>query len=153
MLDNIDINDRTKTPCANKDLGCPVPNFHVCLIDKEDRTHEFPELLQAHIPGVRTKPSKSGTNGRAVFGSPEHIAKVRATQQAKWAAHNAANADRNRRIVADYEDGLNIRQIRAKYGMGHGSVIKILHAARDRGELVMRTKGYMEFGQRRQKAV
>lgn len=142
---------RPRTPCQTE--GCNWPNFHVCLVGKEDRTHEFPELREAYIPGQKNRASRAGTNGRAVFGSAEHVAKVRATQQANWAAHNARNADRNKQIVADYETGLNIRQLRAKYGIGHGTVIKVLHAARDRGDLVMRTKGYMEFGQRKQKAV
>jgi len=149
-MEQIDFN-RPRTPCQTE--GCNWPNYHVCLVGKEDRTHEFPELLMAHIPGQKKRASTAGLNGRSTYMSEAHIESIRRTQQANWAAHHAANAERNTKIVADYESGLNIRQVREKYGMGHGSVIKVLHEARDRGELVMRTKGYMEFGQRKQKAV
>lgn len=140
-----------RTPCQTE--GCNWPNFHVCLVGKEDRTHEFPELQAPYIPGQKNRTSKAGTNGKAVFGSPEHIAKVRATQQRNWAAHNARNAERNKMIVEDYKNGATTRQVREKYKMGHGSVMKVLHAARDNGDLIMRTKGYMEYGRRVQKEV
>jgi hypothetical protein len=149
-MENIDFN-RPKTPCENQSLGCPVPNWHICLIGKEDRTHEFPDLLMAHIPGQRRYMPSS--LGRAVHGSAEHIAKVRATQQANWAAHNASNEARNKRMVADYESGLGLREIREKYHVGQGTAIKVLHAARDRGELVMRQRGFMEYGVKKMKAV
>lgn len=142
---------RPRTPCQTD--GCNWPNYHVCLVGKEDRTDEFPELKQPYIPGRRPRLSQAGLGGRALFGSDEHREKMRQHQQGIWAEHHARNAERNKAIVADYEDGLAMRQLRAKYGIGHGTVVKILHDARDRGELVMRTRGYMEFGQRKQKAV
>lgn len=141
-----------RTPCQTE--GCNWPNFHVCLVGKEDRSHEFPELQQAYIPGQKKRrPSEAGKNGRALYMSDEHRAKTSASAQARWASHHARNAERNKNIVKDYSDGLNLRQLRVKYGIGHGTLVKILHDARDRGDVVMRTKGYMEYGQRKQTAV
>lgn len=140
-----------RTPCANQSLGCTVPNFHICLIGKEDRSYEFPDLLRPYVPGQRSY--MPGQYDRAIHGSPEHIAKVRASQQANWAAHHAALEGRNKLMVQDYADGLGLRQIREKYKVGQATAIKVLHAARDRGELVMRQRGFMEYGVKTMKVV
>lgn len=141
---NIDWN-APKTPCKTE--GCNWPNYHVCLVGKEDRTHEFPELCRPYIPGQRIRKSRSG-EGRFDYMSDDHKEALRQAQNRIWADRLAANAPRNAKIVEDYDSGLGIRELRAKYGIGHGTVVKILHDARDRGEVVMRTRGYMEYGKR-----
>lgn len=141
---NIDWN-APKTPCKTE--GCNWPNYHVCLVGKEDRTHEFPELCRPYIPGQRGRASRAG-EGRFGYMTEEHKEALRQAQNRIWADRLAANAPRNKQIVADYDSGLGIRELRAKYGIGHGTVVKILHDARDRGEVVIRTRGYMEYGKR-----
>lgn len=142
---NIDWN-APKTPCQTE--GCDYPNYHVCLVGKEDLTHLYPDLLQAYIPGQRGKASPFARFG---FRSDAHREAISASQKARWAKIKEANRDRDRQIVEDYKSGLGTKQIRIKYGMGHGTIVKILHEARDNGEVEIRTRGYMEHGKRVQK--
>jgi hypothetical protein len=140
-----------KTPCKTE--GCSWPNYHVCLVGKEDRTHEFPQLREPYIPGRKRRASTAGINGRATYMSDAHKESLRTAQNNIWADHHARNAERNAKIAADYKSGLSIREVRSKYGIGHGTTIKILHEARDRGEIVMRARGYLEYGVQKMKAV
>lgn len=143
---NIDWN-APKTPCQTP--GCSWPNYHVCLHGKEDRTADFPDLLKPYIPGQR----RSGIGSSNFnYRSDIHRARLSAGARERWAPHHAANVDRNNKIVQDYTDGLGMRELRAKYGIGHGTVVKILHDARDRGDVVIRTRGFMEYGKRVEKS-
>lgn len=136
-----------KTPCQTP--GCGWPNYHVCLFGKEDKTYLFPELQKPYQPGYQRK-SRAGT-GRFGFMTEEHKEALRQAQNRIWADRMAANEPRNKQIVADYTAGLGVRELRTKYSIGHGSVIKVLHDARDRGEVTIRTRGYLEYGKRVQK--
>lgn len=126
--DNIDWH-APRTPCATE--GCNYPNYHVCLVGKEDK---FPELL-AQLPTRKSRGTGLGLTeaGRLAIGK---------STRDRWAIINAGNDERNKRIVQGYADGASMRQLRELYGIGHGTLVKILHDARDRGEIEIRSRFY-----------
>lgn len=126
-LSGIDWNE-PRTPCKTE--GCNWPNYHVCLFGKEDR---FAEAI-ANLPTRRTGIGRGLTEaGRQAIGQ---------AQRDRWATINADKVERNKLIIEQYDKGMSMRQLRELHEIGHGTLVKILHDARDRGEITIRQRFY-----------
>lgn len=126
MID-VDINDRTKTPCQTE--GCNWPNYHVCLIGKPDL---FPYLLADSKKKKRIHRTLT----------EEQKALISESQIKRWAIVREEIADRNENIIEDYKTGkIGIRGLAAKYEIHTNTVRKVLHEAAAKGRIRIRRPG------------
>jgi GTP-sensing pleiotropic transcriptional regulator CodY len=125
-LENIDWN-APRTPCQTE--GCNWPNFHVCLVGKEDL---FPELIK-NLPTARsTKYTRSIQHNLAVSES----------QKARWAAIHAKYEERDREIVELYAEGnISINKLAEKFNVGRFVIRRVLRQAEADGAVIIRPIG------------
>lgn len=123
MSIDVDINDRTKTPCVNKDQGCKVPNFHICLIGKEDLTEQI----------LAQPPRKRPAYRKPVKGDGTEEARRALISQAMLEHHvllREKNRDRDLALLKRYRaGGISIRQLSAESGVSRNGIVSILDRA------------------------
>lgn len=104
--------------------------FHVCIIDL--RT---PEGRRA-----ATRP-RNPKKRRAVAGA--FTAASQRSQDERWAKHYEDLEPIYQGMIDYYKTGtVGYRQVREKFKVGHGTVVKVLRAAAERGELQIRPRGH-----------
>lgn len=116
------------TKCGK--CGWKFPTFHICVIDLST-----PEGRRA-----ATRPRVKKSKRKAVAGAFTENSQM--SQDERWQRHREDMAPLHREIVEYYKTGtVGVRQVREKFKVGHGTVVKVLREAAERGDLVIRPRG------------
>ena len=122
---------------AYLDEPCPkcnwrMPGFHVC-IDKNDPANR--KIV------VEKKDRHKHTGEKDLLGREERRSRISDGMSRYWETVDAGNRKRDDKIVALYsKDELTIRQIADLVRINQRAVMRVLHRARDAGEIKMRGK-------------
>lgn len=109
-------NVKTKQPCPNGDH----PNYHVCLVGKEDT---FPEL-------VKKRNYYGGGRPRGFTMREEHKEAISEALKDRFEARRAVHAERDKKIVEEHRQGATMNGLGRKYGISTGTVKGVLKRAR-----------------------
>lgn len=128
-----------KTPCKTE--GCPHPNYHICFFGQEVEREFAPEVFVREIKRKKLRPS------RAYRGTPEEIeegrrANIGVAQKARWDKYRRETEARDKKVVERYSAGdTAMATIQKEFNISRGKILRILHEAQDRGEVIIRTRG------------
>lgn len=127
MAIDIDVNDRTRTPCQTP--GCSHPNFHVCMVGKD---HLFPVGLVASYQSRAARRSwESGNRKPLSERSPEVREAISEGQKKRW---NTRNSERDQKMVERYAEGnISMDGLGLEFGVGRFVVRRVLARAEEAG--------------------
>lgn len=127
--------DWSKPKEACQTPGCDWPNWHICLVGKEDLTEEVLSKPAPKKKYISAKP-------RMKQGSLEFRTHISNIRQDYWARVKERNRERDAAIVARYAEGnVSIKMLVEEFGISRNPIRDILKAAEAEGRIVMRPVG------------
>lgn len=113
-------------PCAR--CGWEWEGFHICFDASKKVEGEYTKQQNrsGYVDGKRNKSWNKSLSDAA---------------NAHWARVREQNKERDERIVARYREGLSYKALMKEFKLSNSTVINIMHAARNRGEVIIRPKG------------